>query len=411
MKRSAILPFVLSVALVCAVALLSMTYSRMRTAEQTIERLYESSLASSCEQLQQLQLSLDKVLLVPDQSVQADMLGDIGRQAALVQTYLTSLPLGQPMLLSATGMTGRLAQDTQDMLPALRAGYELTDEQLECLKTAGSECALLFGQLAIIGQSGTWQPLGASAETDVSDIPVVRRDTPVGLPEGNVTRDEAMTIAAQIVGEGRVRRVLPSSGTTGVLPAHGAAVETADLQLNLEITQQGGQLLWMMPETASFTPALSTEVCREAAESFMNRLGYPPMTLTAWQQYDGLYVASYVPTQEGVLLYPDIVHVQVRMDTGEVVGFEAASYWTHHVARDMPQPALTTDEARALVASHADVEDVKLCLITQNRAEVLCHQVHAVFEGEDYYIYLDAQTGRTVSVQKLIFNENGIQPA
>lgn len=409
MKRSVILPFVLTLALFCALAFLSMTYARMRDAEQTLERLYESGLASSCEQLQQLQLSLDKALLTPDVAARAQLLSQISRDAYVAKTGLSALPVAQTAMLSAAETTGGIARDAESMAATLRGGGALTEEQLACLRTASADCALLSGRLALMRQE---LPEASSAEAiDLSAVPVVERDVPIGLPNGTVTGDEAMTIAARVVGEGRVVRVLHSPGTTGVLPAHGVTVETPGLQLNLEITQQGGQLLWMMPETASFAQVLDENRCREAAEAFMGRLGLPAMELTAWQRYDGLYVASFVPMQDGVLLYPDLVHVQVRMDTGDVVGFEAASYWTHHTRRQLPEPRVTTEEARATVAPHAQVQDVRLCLITREHAEVLCHQVVAVSSGETYYVYLDAQTGQTVAVQKLMVDENGIQPA
>ena len=68
-------------------------------------------------------------------------------------------------------------------------------------------------------------------------------------------------------------------------------------------------------------------------------------------------------------------------------------------------------EAEALVAGEAQVEDVRLSLLRTGEQEVLCHQVTALSEGERYLVFLDAQSGRTVAVQKLIVNESGIQPA
>ena len=55
--------------------------------------------------------------------------------------------------------------------------------------------------------------------------------------------------------------------------------------------------------------------------------------------YDGLAVINFVALQDGVLLYPDLVKVQVRMDTGEIVGMEANNYLMNHTVRTALSPS------------------------------------------------------------------------
>ena len=43
---------------------------------------------------------------------------------------------------------------------------------------------------------------------------------------------------------------------------------------------------------------------------------------------------NFAAQQEGELPYPDLIKVQVRMDTGDVVGMEANNYWINHVTRN-----------------------------------------------------------------------------
>ena len=422
MKRAHILPFVLALSLICAIAFLSMTYARMTQAERTLEAIYQSELSDACEQLGQLRLALDKLPLTGDAAAQAQLLGEVSRLSCAVRDSLSALPAEPERMSAVLADISALSDQTQAMLAALTRSGSLTPEQLSTLRSALADCTLLSGQLALArqalaeGQQTLYVPGGAATLaleplSGVQEVPVIGHRAPLGLSGESVTQEEAMTIAAQVVGEGRVQRVAASPGTSGGLPAHGVTVETPDLRLNLEITVQGGQLLWMMPETASFPASLDTETCRKTAAAFLDRLGYATMEQTAWQQYGGLYVASFVPVQDGVLLYPDLVHVQVRMDTGEAVGFEADGYLTWHRARSLPLPTLTSAEAEALVAGEAQVEDVRLSLLRAGEQEVLCHQVTALSEGERYLVFLDAQSGRTVAVQKLIVNESGIQPA
>ena len=92
-------------------------------------------------------------------------------------------------------------------------------------------------------------------------------------------------------------------------------------------------MLWMVPEHAAFAPALTLEECAEAAQGFLLDRGYGEMEANHYQVYDGLAVINFVAVQDGVLLYPDLVQVQIRMDTGEVVGLEANNYLMNHTRR------------------------------------------------------------------------------
>ena len=125
------------------------------------------------------------------------------------------------------------------------------------------------------------------------------------------------------------------------------------------------------------------------------------------QLYDGLCVVSFAPVQEDVLLYPDLLTVQVRMDTLQVVGLEARSYWTNHVRRELSEPALSADEAAALLSDQAQRQGHRLCLIPEGGGETLCWQFTVTRGGETYFIYLYAQDGREVAIRKVIPLENG----
>ena len=54
-------------------------------------------------------------------------------------------------------------------------------------------------------------------------------------------------------------------------------------------------------------------------------------------------VIPFVPSQDGVRIYPDQVKVSVALDDGEVVGFEALGYLMAHTER---RSALARDPRR-----------------------------------------------------------------
>ena len=131
------------------------------------------------------------------------------------------------------------------------------------------------------------------------------------------------------------------------------------------------------------------------------------METAYYQVYDGLCVLTCVYVQSGVLVWPDRVMVQVRMDTAEVVGIEARSYWQNHTPRKLQSPLLTEPEARASLPGHVSVEKARLCLIPCEGQERLCWQFTMTWEDETYISYIDPMNGSELLLEKVMQLEFG----
>lgn len=397
---------VLVIGLAAAVALAGHSqFQRIHRLERTVAELYQSGLRQSAESLEELSLHMEKALLTTDAARTAALLHSIGLCASNVQQSLSLLPAEQENLSVAQTFVHRLADETAALLPQLVDNTVLTEDTRVWLRQQLALCSQLASQLAM---AQSYADLN-SLRLDVS-IPA---ETTVakGLPNGTITQEEALSIARSFVGENRVRSVQTAPGTSGALAAYGVTVQTEDVQLNVEVTSQGGQVLWMVPETAAFTVVQSVETCRQAAADFLALHDYPSMVAVYDQAYDGLCVTTFVPLQEDVLLYPDLIRVQVRMDTAQVVGLEAHSYWLNHTQRDLPAPGLTAEQAAAPLAAHTEISAVRLCVIPHADAEVLCYECAMTYQGESYLVYMDAQTGQEVESLKFVPVENGVLTA
>ena len=218
----------------------------------------------------------------------------------------------------------------------------------------------------------------------------------------------ALEITRSYLGEERVRTAVPGASAGGVLPCHGVTVTLNDgLVLNAEVTQQGGQMLWIMPEHASFEPRLTLEECTQSAQRFLQRHGYAPMEASDYQVYDGMAVIRFAALQDGVLLYPDQLKLQIRMDTGEVVGLEANQYLMNHHQRTGLEPGLTQEEALKRVSPQLSVEKVRLCVIPEGEGERLCYEVKGSGDQQTYLIYIDAATGEEAEVLMMVDGAEG----
>lgn len=430
MRRT--LPYILlSAALLAAVTGLSAASRRAMDAEKRLTEVYASALYESMEDTQALSLTLEKLLVSSDAAQCVELLCSISSTADEVLRSLTTLPLSHEAMDDTLAYVNRLADYALSLAGEITRHGALDDSAIRVLSDHRSTCSQLSAHLALANQEmagadSTLQLLrafgsGASAadrplEGLVMQYPASPHDNafspaeqriPRGLTGRMITAGEALTIAREFVGVENVVYVRAAPNTGGSIPAYGVTVMTDDLQLNLEVTEQGGHILWMMPETAAFAPLLDAEACASRAADFLQAKGFGRMERTGQQVYDGLCVLSYAAVQDGVVLYPDAISMQVRMDTGGIVGFEAHSYWMNHAARTIVSPALTEADARSLLSSQVTAEPGRLCIIPQPAGEQLCWEFPVQYGDAQYLIFLDADSGSEVEVKKLIPTDSG----
>ena len=345
---------------------------------------------------------MEKALLCADPARCASLLASVSASARDVQQCLAFLPADPQVMVPVLSFVNQLHGYASSLVPELVRHGRLPQGADDRLTRQLALCAQLSDQLSLARDPADLSALILEGVLPQPDKAV----RALGLPEGEITQEEAIGIARSVVGP-RTISVSAAPGTSGALPAYGVSVQTDDVLLNLEITRQGGKVLWMMPETASFPVLQSVQTCVAAAGDFLNLQHFGPVKDVYWQSYDGLCVITFVPLQEGVLLYPDLIRVQVRMDTAQVVGLEAHQYWLNHTGREISPPGLSAQEAAERIAAHARTDNVQLCVIPSDAGERLCYECRLIFNEETYLVYLDAQDGSEVQLLKLIPLENG----
>lgn len=392
--------------------LISLNASQRRSAaaELSIAETAKAAVAQTASELGTLTLSLEKLLVTTSPRQQAKLLSSLSVSADRAQISLCALPDSEDQRGAVLAYLSRLSHLSQTALADLAEGDGFHIEIRSDLSAMLSGLRLLQAELDIASS----ETLAGERSADV--LPASEVTAPPSalelvdykaLPSREISAGEAMEIAKAFVGEKKVVSVTHAPDTAGALPAYGVTVRTPDLQLNLEITRRGGKVLLMVPETASFSMLRTPEQCAAAALTFLQSHGFAEMEVPYYQVYDGMCVLTCVYSQSGVLVWPDRVLVQVRMDTAEVVGIEARSYWRSHLPRKLQTPLLTEQEARASLAAGTSVDFARLCLLPHGSQERLCWQFTLTKEDESYISYIDAMTGEELQLEKIMLLEFG----
>ena len=418
-KRLFPLVVVLSIALVAAIGLAFWQYQEAQASGLAVRTGRERAYYSALDALTSLEADLSKALIASAPGQHALLLGRVSTLAATASENLSALPAAYGADASGLKFLNQTSDYAQTLAAAAAEGRTLTQDDVNQL----SELLEKGGELRRHLESGagfTYDETAAGENLSGIEYPTLLYDGPFsdgirtgqarGLSGEEITAEQAVVIAKDFLGASHTQR---AADMQGPIPCWGVSAQLADITVTLQLTRQGGKVLWMAPETAGFTASLDATACMERAKSFLQSHGFGEMQASYYQQYDGLCVVSFAAVQDNVLLYPDLVKVQVRMDTGDIVGLEANNYWTNHTVRENLTPALSAEEAQRFVSGRLTVEGSRLCVIPVDDGmntgvtEKLCWEFSGTWSSSRYLVYIDAQTGAEEQVLKVVTGNDG----
>ena len=233
------------------------------------------------------------------------------------------------------------------------------------------------------------------------------RTPPKALGTQSVDEDAALEIAKAYVGPERIESIAPEQGVEGEIPCYGIAVNTTDAGvIHLQVTKTGGHVLMMVPEFSPGETNHSVDTGRASALAFLQSRQYGEVEPAYYQVNFGMVTFNFVPVQDGVRLYPDLIKVQVSLETGQVVGVETNNYLRNHVQRDFSAARMAPEEAVALAPS-LEISSTRLALIPHYSQEILCYELRGTAEGQEYLVYLNAETGAAEEILQVVVEEEG----
>ena len=421
MKKRTLLGGLLLLTVMAAACAAAVVYAnRAAEGQAQLQEIYTGAVLSAMRQTEDMQLSLSKAVLSSDAGESARYLSQVAGGAQEISRSLSLLPLDVRDIQRAV----KFANQSADYARTLIAQGTLTDDDARQLESLIAACAqyteALYAardQLSVPEKADSGEKSydsGVSYPTLIYDGPFSdarNRESPKGLGSREVTREEAETAAREFIGAERIAEVSQGADTGGTLPCYGVTLKLNDITLEAAVTKQGGKVLFLFPDSGSFPAEKSVEECRENAQRFLVQRGYENMTDTYFQVYEGVAVISFAATQGDILLYPDLIKVQVRMDTGEVVGLEARNYLMNHTARGLMKPRLSEEEARCAVSDKMKITGDRLCLIPTEQGEKLCYEFKGLYNGAAYLTYIDAEDGTQRELFKVVETGSGLEAA
>lgn len=171
----------------------------------------------------------------------------------------------------------------------------------------------------------------------------------------------------------------------------------------MDITKKGGHVLWFLEYREIAEQNISLNEASEKAKEFLERNGIEGMQLVDSKQYDSIGAFKFIYLMDNVRVYADSIIVEVALDDGDVIAYEAEDYLLNHKDdRDNKQPEITKEEARKHLNGKLEVQEDHLAIIRNDLGEeVLCYEFYGVINDDTYRIFINAEDGQEELVEKM----------
>lgn len=414
-----------------AAALLCVSFAQtaqLNAARDHISASVQKAFYETCELTESMSVNLRKLLVAGDGGQLQQLLSDISRQAQGASADLAMLPMGEASISATLKFINQVGDFAENLSIRLAEGGAIGTADYHSIATLSENAAAFssgMGRLLERVERGEVLLDASPAAGDESfyplthpaaEYPTLLYDGPFsdgllgddfkslrGL--GEVTADEASQSLCAFIGN--VTEIALTSEGSVPVACYEFDLVANGYPLSAGVTKQGGRVLYILCDADVAEGGFTTGQLLDAADAFLRARGFGDMEMSYYSQYDGILTVNYAATLGDVVLYPDLVKLQLSARDGTVIGMESARYLMNHVDRALPEPAVTESEALSRLGGDLVSESIRLCVIPLNAGEVLCYEIRATDGTDVFLVYIDAATGVERELLQVVSDEHG----
>ena len=396
--------------------------------KRDLENVYKSTVVSLGDSLDNLEVNMSKLMVARGAGENRRLITDTYRHAETAAAEVAALPLSFENITAVTRFFNQVGDWCMSFIRAIDNGSDTTNyrAQADEIYAAASHLSQQFriieenieenGAFASIGENRILPYDFESIFTDFSDnsveYPALIYDGPFSdgkrysfaeiddKPE--ITRDEALEIAFNKFGITADDVYLTDDKTAAFAIEGRADGQEAFLML----TKKGGFPLMMSITRSGVSGSeKSRDQLERDAENYMERAGMKDLKAVWFNRVDDDVAVNLAPVKEGIVLYTDLVKVRLSAG-GEIEGFECSGYCAGSVKTGLT-PSITAEQAKAVVSDKIAISCVRLAVIPVDEKQVFCYEVAGSYKGLDYFVYVDAVSGKEVNILRVVDNKQG----
>ena len=436
-KALIIVTIILSIAVVALGILYGISLSSLNNFQTSLENVYQKNFYELVDEVNNAETKLNKVLASNSNTYRSKLLKEVSKNASEAQTRLNMLPYSINGLSDTISFVNQLSGYTETLAKSLDKGEKIDEKDQETLekvyesvvnikKSLNSMSKQMWEGYNITSSSLKLDGDYNSLTSDMSamngediEYPTMIYDGPFsdsqvnkevkGLNFSEVSMETAKNNLGKILTNISVDNLKFNGESSGHFQTYDFSYEDENgVYTFAQLTKKGGKLLTLSSQNIYKTKKLELANAEKIALDFAKKAGIDSMKVV-WSDVvgDDAFI-NLAPVIDGVIIYPDLVKVKVDLTKGDVLGFEASSYYMNHVNRKILPARITESVAKAKIYSGLYVKDSRLALIPlEYGEEVLCYEFICSMNGNTYYVYINAVNGAEENILKVVQTDNG----
>lgn len=429
-NRFRVLSFLLSILCAMGFALYASETAKATAGKNALNAVYQRSFYEATETLQSMQVTLKKLSQAGSGHLEIEYLSDVSKMAQSIQENLSALPIAENAVSATVKFVNQAGDFSGTLLKKIASGGAISLEDRETLSqllASVTELTLkmddllkeyLEGGKAFRSNDLTDQAEdGLSPLTDPMDVyPVLLYDGPFSdsIKHGEMKavngRMHTIEMAEEKLGaffDGEAQGITLAGINQGEVEIYEFSFTLGGIKAYAGVTRTGGHIVYVLPEYAKHKALLTEEECTAIAADFLKQKGFGEFEAAYYRKYDGAITVNLAPVENGIILYPDLIKVEVSMETGRVIGLEATNYFTNHTRRNPAAPTVSAPEAESRLGDSALTGELRLCIIPFGNGERLAYEAQTVSGRDRFLVYIDAHKGYEIEIFQLVDLDEG----
>lgn len=132
------------------------------------------------------------------------------------------------------------------------------------------------------------------------------------------------------------------------------------------------------------------------------------MKETYFIKQGNVVTVNYAYNDNGIIVYPDLIKVKIALDNGEILGIETTGYLNSHKEREVTEPQITLEEAKAKINDKLEIMSENMAIIpTEWKTELVCYEFKGKVEEKEFLVYINAETGKEEDILVILDTPGG----
>lgn len=396
-----------------------------------LENVYQKNLYDLVESVNNTETKLSKILASNSSTYQKKLLAEIAQNSELAENSIASLPISQNSLADSVKFINQMGGYTQTLADQISQGKNLSSQDLNTLSKLQQSVNDMKAQInkfvkkvqqnySILDQSFNLDGDFNNFTIEISkikgegvDYPVMIYDGPFadstldktvkGLKGDTLTEQECQKEVEKCFKN--CAEISYSGEINSRFETYTYHVTNSDSQvLFVQVSKVGGHVITVSGQgSTSGVKNITEEDAKNIALDFAKQNGVENPQIVWIESVNNHIYLNIAPTENDIILYPDLVKVKVDMASGTVIGYDATNYFINHIPRALKKTGHNANEFKSNLPKDMTVKNQRLVLapLDYNR-EVICFEYGCEKEGATYYFYLNAENGEEENVLKVI---------